>query len=278
MSSEPIDLVAALSERARCGKLSLPVLSTVALELMTSLDDPDCDARYFADRVQRDPSLAAHVLRVANSARYAPKEPIVSLTQAIGRLGLTALREIVVSVAVKGSVFKVKGHEKYIEELWQHALLTGRLAQEIARARRANPEAAFLCGLLHDIGAPVALQGLVDLCKETGFCLLDHAMRHAIAGLHPEIGATLVETWKLADWVQIAVRYHHEPERAPRHQEIARMVALADALAYWLDEDEGQGLPPGIEHAEYLELYDEELEGLVARGGKLLAESRASAA
>ena len=273
MSPEPIDLIAALSERARSGKLSLPVLPTVAVEMLATVDDDRVDARSLAEKIQRDPSLAAHVLRVSNSARFAPKEPIVSLTQAIGRLGLATLREIVVTVAVKGSVFKVKGHEAYVEKLWKHALLSGRLAQEIARARRANVEAAFLCGLLHDIGAPVALQGLVDLCKETGFCLIERAMLHTIAGLHQEIGAALVETWKLADWVQSVVRFHHQPEQATKHQELVRTTALADVLAYWFEEDEGEGLPPGIEHAAALDLYDDDLEALVARGTKLAKET-----
>lgn len=273
MSTEPIDLIAELSARARAGRLTLPVLPTVAIELLAAVDDDKFDARSLAERVQRDPSLAAHVLRVANSARFAPKEPIVSLTQAIGRLGMGTLREIVVTVAVKGSVFKVKGHEKYIESLWQHALLSGRLAQEIARARRANVEAAFLCGLLHDIGAPVALQGLVDLCKETGFCLVERAMHHTIAGLHQEIGAILVEGWKLPEWIHTAVLHHHQPENATKHQELVRTTALADVLAYWFEEDEAVGIPPGIEHAAALDLYDDDVEALVARGTKLAAEA-----
>ncbi|MEZ6018115.1 MAG: HDOD domain-containing protein [Planctomycetota bacterium] len=277
MPPEPIDLIATLSDRAHNGKLTLPVLPIVAIELLASVDDDDCDARSLAERVQRDPSLAAHVLRIANSARFAPKEPIVSLTQAIGRLGMGTLREIVISVVVKGSVFKVKGHEEYVEKLWDHALLSGRLAQEIARARRANVEAAFLCGLLHDIGAPVALQGLVDLCKETGFCLIERAMVQTIAGLHQEIGAKLIESWKLADWVYAAVRYHHQPEDAPNHRELVRTTALADALAYWLEEDEGEGLPPGMEHAADLELYEEDIQSVVERGSKVHAEAKANA-
>jgi HD-like signal output (HDOD) protein len=107
MQPDPIDLSAALAQRARAGQLRLPVLPTVAVELLASVNDDNSDARSLAARVQRDPSLAAHVLRVANSARFAPKEPIVSLSQAIGRLGLATLREIVLSVAVKGSAFDV---------------------------------------------------------------------------------------------------------------------------------------------------------------------------
>lgn len=269
---ENLDLIAALSERARSGKLHLPVLPTVALELLASVDDDSGDARSLGERVQHDPSLAAHVLRVANSARYAPKQPIVSLTQAIGRLGLKTLREIVVSVAVKGSVFNVKGHEAFVDKLWAHALSTARLAQEIARARRANVEAAFLCGLLHDIGAPVALQGLVDLCREQGITLNEKVLQHIITVLHESIGTSLIEAWKLADWVHAAVSFHHRPEESLQFQDLVRTTALADGLAYWLEEDEGQGLPPGMEHAAALDLYDEDVEALVAHCAELSTE------
>ena len=277
MPNDPHDLTAALSERARAGRLRLPVLPTVAVELLASVNDDNCDARSLAARVQRDPSLAAHVLRVANSARFAPKEPIVSLTQAIGRLGLATLREIVVSVAVKGSTFDVKGHEAYVEQLWRHALLAGRLAQEIARARRANVEAAFLCGLLHDIGRPVALQGLVDLCKELGARPSEAELLQAIAGLHQEVGGLLVERWKLPEWVHAAVRFHHHPDDAPSHHDLVRTTALADVLAHWLDEDEAQGLPPGLEHAAALDLYDDDLAALAEHSAKLMAEAHAAA-
>jgi putative nucleotidyltransferase with HDIG domain len=277
MQPDPIDLSAALAQRARAGQLRLPVLPTVAVELLASVNDDNSDARSLAARVQRDPSLAAHVLRVANSARFAPKEPIVSLSQAIGRLGLATLREIVLSVAVKGSAFDVKGHEAHVEALWQHALFTGRLAQEIARARRANVEAAFLCGLLHDIGAPILLQGLVDLCAEHDVELTDETIRQVTASLHQELGAMLIEHWKLPDWVHACVRFHHQPDDAPRHYELVRTTALADELAHWLDEDEGAGLPPGLEHAAALDLYDDDLEALVTGSAKLMDEARASA-
>jgi len=277
MPNEPIDLSATLTERARAGKLRLPVLPAVAVELLASMNDDDSDARSLAASVQRDPSLAAHVLRVANSARFAPKEPIVSLTQAIGRLGLSTLREIVVSVAVKGSTFDVKGHEAYVERLWRHALLSGRLAQEIARARRANVEAAFLCGLLHDIGRPVALQGLVDLCKEAGVSPSEAALLQMIEGVHEEFGALLIERWKLPEWVHAAARFHHQPDRTTKHRDLVRTTALADVLAHWFDEEECAGLPPGLEHAAALDLYDEDVEALLARSTKLMAEAHAAA-
>ena len=68
--------------------------------------------------------------------------------------------------------------------------------------------------------------------------------------------------------------HHHAPETADEHMEIVRTVALADTLAQWLEFEEGEGLPPGIEHAEALDLYDEELEALLEAGRTIVQEAR----
>lgn len=271
MTPQPCPVTAAVALRAQDGLLELPVLPAVASEVLGLVDREDADARTLADLVQRDPSLAAHVLRVANSPLYAPNEPIVSLTQAIGRLGLRTLREIAVSVAVRGAVFKVEGHEARVEELWSHAQATAAVAREIARARRANVEAAFLSGLLHDIGAPIVLQGLVDECERGGFAACEVDVDGAIETLHAYVGADLVRRWGLPCWVAQSVLHHHVPAGAEEALDVVRTVALADELAHWLQEAEGAGIPPGLEHAEALELYAEDIEELCTSTAAQLA-------
>ena len=86
--SEQQRLTARLRDSALSGELKLPVLPAVAADVLACIDGDDCDAHSLAELIQRDPSLAANLLRVANSARFAPSEPIVSLNQAISRLGL----------------------------------------------------------------------------------------------------------------------------------------------------------------------------------------------
>jgi putative nucleotidyltransferase with HDIG domain len=272
-SSGSLPLIEELARRAESGTLQLPVLPAVAAEVLACLDGEDCDARSLAALIQKDPSLAANLLRVANSARFAPKEPIVSLTQAIGRLGLSTLREIALTVAVKGAVFNVPGHEDYVAKLWRRAHASGRLAQEVARTRRSNVEAAFLCGLLHDIGAPVILQGLVDLARANRATLDAGAIENAVEALHATIGARLVQDWKLPDWVHEVTLNHHDPESASGHQDLVHTVALSDALTHWLLEDGGEGDAPGQEHLPLLDLYQDDFERLCEKGAEITQES-----
>ena len=54
------------------GELELPILPEAAASVLEACRDEDKGPRQVADTLQRDPALAGHVLRVANSAAYAP--------------------------------------------------------------------------------------------------------------------------------------------------------------------------------------------------------------
>ena len=61
---------------------------------MSLCSEETCDAARLAELITHDQALAGHVLGVSNSAAYAPKEPIVSLQQAVSRLGSDTVCEI----------------------------------------------------------------------------------------------------------------------------------------------------------------------------------------
>ena len=262
-----------LAKRAASGQLHLPVLPAVAAEILACIDDDECDARSLADLVQKDPSLAANLLRVANSARFAPNEPMVSQTQAGRRGGHKRPREVALPGAVNGAAFGGQGHEDYVGKLWRRAHVSARLSQEVARTRRANVEAAFLCGLLHDIGAPVILQGLIDVAKAGGESLDRETIEYVTDSLHASIGAGMIQEWKLPDWVHEVTLVHHQPETASAHVDLVHTVALSDSLAHWLLEEDGEGDPPGMEHVRSLDLYQDDFESICEKGSEIIGES-----
>jgi len=265
-------LHAALAERVAAGKLELPILPHAAAQVLALCGQEDCDARQLADTLNRDPALAGHVLRVANSAAYTPREPIVSLQQAVSRLGFSTLSQIALAVALRSRVFHVGGHEKLVRELWQHSALAGAWAREIARARRSNVEGAFLCGLLHDVGRPVVLQAALDVAGELALTWSEPGIAAAMDEFHARGGALLVATWKMPSWMEAAVLWHHEPERAGEHADEARTTAFADLLAHDALAREPRtavdwtALPLVAE----LGLYEEDVEALLAKGARVL--------
>jgi HD-like signal output (HDOD) protein len=252
------------------------MLPQSAAEVLNVCNDSSCDAARLAALIQRDQSLAAHTLHVSNSAAYAPREPIVSLQQAVSRLGFKTMRDIAVAVALRSKVFVLAGQEERLRAMWVHSALSGAWAKEIARVRRRNVEGAFLSGLLHDIGAAVVLQAALDLRR--GQPAPDETqLDRLIQEFHGEVGGIVLTNWKLPDWMCAAARWHHDPEVAGEHAEYARTAQLADLLAHASetpDELTDSVLRTHPVLAD-LDLYDEETEVLFARRELVLRTAEA---
>ncbi len=264
----------ALENRLRTGKLELPLLPDTAARVIAACSDETCDARGLADILQSDQSLAAHLLRVANSAAYSPAEPIVSLSQALSRLGFGTVCQIALAVSLKGRVFDVRGHEARFRDLWRHSGTTAGFAKEVARLRRRNVEGAFLAGLLHDVGHPVVLETVMGFGRSGPMftALLDRLT----AEFHMRVGMLLVERWSLPDWMRAAIEFHHDPAQAGEHAGIAWTICLADQLSHWgmLPEEEGAEREAGLRTHPALAalgLYPEDVDLLLGARASVLA-------
>lgn len=254
-----------LERRLAEGRLELPLLPGVAMEVTSAAAREDSDARVLSEILKRDAAMAAHVLRVVNSPAYSPRAQIVSLQQAVGRVGSTKIREIALVIACRTSVFKVKGYESEVDQVFQHCLVTALFAQEIARQTRNNVEDAFLCGLLHDVGRPLLLQALLELAPEHTGPRARAALLGLVTDLHCHAGVTLASAWKLPDSVAAAISSHHAS--SSEHAASVHITALADRLGHALLET--PEVTPGSvsEHPalERLEIYPDVLEKILAR-------------
>jgi putative nucleotidyltransferase with HDIG domain len=265
-------------ERHLAQDLELPLLPETAARVVGLCDGEQADARAIERVLERDPSLASALLRVANSALYAPKEPIVSLQQAVSRLGLKAVRNIALSASLQGRVFRVPGHEQRVREIWTHCALAAAFAREAARKLRRNVEGAFLCGLLHDVGRPIVLQAAIDARGPLPSPPLDaQLLEAAMDEFHERTGARLVRAWGLADWTEAAVAHHHDPERAAPHEDSARLTRLADLLARWARAagSAPQDFPADDPVVQALNLYPEDVEELLAQRERAAAAAEA---
>lgn len=231
------DLAQELRDKVGRGDLELPVLSQAAAEVVSMCIEGATDARTLADALNHDPSLAGHVLRVANSAAFAPVEPVVSLAQAVSRMGLKTVGQIAFGIAVGSRVFHAPGHEEWVREMWRHAALTGAWAREVARVKRASVESAFVCGLLHDIGEPVLLQAAIDLLSKSSTSATRDELEPILLELHAQAGASLARAWKMAPWIVDSIANHHDDRAASDGPERA-ILQLADELALCTGSDD----------------------------------------
>ena len=260
-------------EKIAEGAFELPMLPEVASMVMAATQDDACDARRLSRMIHRDAALAGHVLKLANSPLYAPTVPIVSLQQAVSRLGMKKIREISLLVACQAKVFKVPGFDQKIRGLFKHCIAAAAYAQEIARMRRWNVEESFLCGLLHDAGKPVLLQLLADVQKEQKVGIEAGLVDDVLNEMHGSVGARLVESWKLPERLVETIACHHRPQDAVSAGQTAMMTNMADDLAHFAVGPREVTEEQLLRHPMLapLNLYREELEALIQRKAGIVA-------
>jgi putative nucleotidyltransferase with HDIG domain len=265
-SGVPSAVRAQLLSKLSEGSLELPLLPGVAMEITSAAAKEDTDARTLADMLKRDAAMSAHVLRIVNSPMYSPRSQIVSLQQAVARVGAGKIREIALVIACRTGVFKAKGYEQEIDEVFKHSIATALFAQEIARNTRNNVEDAFLCGLLHDVGRPVLLQALVTLLRDARVTADRESVLGLVSELHESAGAALAKSWTLPDTVATALAQHHTPDPAQAPVPV-RIVALADRFAHLAFEGAALDASTIGSHPSLaaLEIYPDVLEKIVKR-------------
>jgi putative nucleotidyltransferase with HDIG domain len=251
----------------------LPVLPEVIVELMRLRPEAP---RFFED-VQRlvevEPAFSTRLLAAANSAASAPRQPILGVRTALQRIGSRSAAELLLATAVT-NVFVPR--DEWAKALWRHSLEVAVLARSLAAREGADPEHAYTCGLLHDVGrfillseAPEQLRAVEETPWTTPELLV--AAERTICGLtHAELGALACRKWRLPEAVAQVVADHHAPQRC--RSPLARAVVLADALMFDSVRTEGHAshepidptlLAAGTEHAAAVERARSEAASLV---------------
>lgn len=264
-----------LKQRIKDTKLDVPLLPETASKVVTLSQDPESDATELAQLIQADPTLAGHVMRIANSAAYTPSASLVSLQQAITRLGMNLISEIALAASISSKMFSAPGFSSHIDQIWRHALATALWGKEVARAARRSVEATFLCGLLHSIGKPVALQEISDICAKEGLTLSEDEVMKITEHYHFHIALAVLEEWGMPQIVKDVVKCLGQCAKTGSCQggsaEQANMVRAGDLLASHTEDSEALNLETLIAADAFAELniYDDEIELILNRADSI---------
>ena len=216
-----------------------PRLPDIALEIMAAADDVNTSADSLAKLIHRDQFLAVRVLRVANSATYRPADRrIYSLAQAITRLGLVGTRNVVVAAAMAQAVYRGP-RAKLLESYWRASVGSAVGFQLVEQVAKKNADAAFLAGLLHNVGKPVLVWILDDLIqrKYRGQVSFDAVAPELVHLLHARIGAIIAGTWNAPQGMIDLIAHHHDRLPPAKQRSAVRKLRLANLLWEIWDQD-----------------------------------------
>ncbi len=229
---------------------SLPSPPAVVLELNALVEKEDADLDQVARLISSEQAMTAKVLQLVNSAFFGLAQPMLSIRQALGYLGLDLVRELTVTTGVfataEGACPLAGG---FVERLRAHSNAVAMVAAELT-GQGPLRQAAYMAGLLHDIGwlvllaqSPSKLRQLVQARERLGL-QGDAAEREVLGAGHADVGAYLLSLWGLPSVVVEAVAYHHDlPVTAAPGDGLAAVVHRADLLA----QVDGSGLDV-VEH------------------------------
>jgi hypothetical protein len=189
----------------------LPPAPSTYFELTEAAADPEVSVAQIASIVERDPALAMKVLQLANSSFFGATKRLTSIGQAVGFLGITLLKGLVLTVHAFES-FEVPKTRTFSVELFQgYSTRVARLARAFW-AERAVAETAFTAGLVHDIGKMV-----IAIRRPREF---DSIMTRA------------AETGEQVHEVEREVAYHQQPRSLPVGSDPRVLAAVYAADAY----------------------------------------------
>jgi putative nucleotidyltransferase with HDIG domain len=117
-----------------------------------------------------------------------------------------------------------------MEALRRHSVATAHAARLVCRATSLPDDYAFLCGLLHDIGAAASLLALGDMVPGQAAPPLA-TLRSVIWQLHAGVGRDVCNAWKLPPEIALVIDHHHEPRIGGHVHPLAAAVRIADQLA-----------------------------------------------
>jgi c-di-GMP-related signal transduction protein len=120
------------------------------LELVGALSDSDADLEQVLKIIANDPALVMRVLRTSNSAAISPKNRISSIRQAVVMLGLDQIRNWAMLMVVDDVA---EATEAQLVEV----LARTRLCMNLAPTFSADPDAAFVAGLITGVAALLAV-------------------------------------------------------------------------------------------------------------------------
>ncbi|MFA9376059.1 MAG: HDOD domain-containing protein [Lachnotalea sp.] len=194
----------------------LPTIKTSYQRIINLIND-DMDLSLISSEIEKDISIAAKILNVANSAFYGSKTG--SIKQAVSYIGLQNTKKLVIATSIIDTMSEQSVDGEMIKNIWTHSLLSNKLLAFLyeKHLNKKIPELYTSAALLHNIGNVFFLKYFYE--EYLNLLLKAKSERENISKLekeaftvsHNEAGAYLLEWWEFPFPIVETALYHHNP-------------------------------------------------------------------
>lgn len=197
------------------GDTELASFPSVILEALAMIRNPDASARQVAEVLRSDPGATMRLLKLVNSAAYAPVQPITTVDQAVAIAGLGSVESMLLAVGVNVALPKdnVDGLDQ--KRFWAAAARRGTIAKTFAHELHpATAGHCFTSALLQDMAVPLVAVARPDyrplLVEWHGGGDDLHRLEESSFGWsHDRVGELLCSTWELPEDLARTIGGHH---------------------------------------------------------------------
>jgi len=194
----------------------LPTINSTYRQILSFIDN-EAEIAQIASEIERDPSIASRVLHIANSAFFGIATG--SIKHAVTYLGLSNIRNLLLSTSVIDALSVNGIYKNEIELLWKHSFLCNKIVHIIYEKllNKKLSESELSAGLLHNIGIVFLLKyfpakyleadGTAGTENDPGLT----AKEEQFNVTHQQAGGYLLKWWELPYPIVEATLYHHTP-------------------------------------------------------------------
>lgn len=222
----------------------LPTLPEIIQNIRKFFSSKRNDNKVITHTILHDPSLAAMVLKVSNSARYRiyNSQRFSSVEEAVERIGIEEIEKIVSDPLLIKKFSNTQNLLNY-HSFWRHSITAAYLAQVISEKSITNlsegqQHCIFLSGLLHDLGILIydqffhqTFESIIQFSITEKKHFLDAEEIIAFTESHATIGSALLEIWNIDPSIISAIRFHHIPYRAPqKYEDITAVLFITEYI------------------------------------------------
>lgn len=195
---------------------ALPSPSGVGLSILELTRCENYDIEDLTSKIQADPALTGRILKLANASTVASSERVANLNEAVMRLGVNVVRNLALGFSLVTNNRSGGCPEFDYDRYWSWSLANALLAQGFsATTGQASPADVFTCGLLSGIGRlalasihPARYHRILSLSRSKSSSELVAIEQAQLNTDHNELGAALLEDWRLPPAFSFAVAKH----------------------------------------------------------------------
>ena len=215
----------------------MPLLNNVAEQILPKLRRANCDLKAVGREIAGDQVLSGAVLRTVNSPMYRGVEHISTVSAAVVRIGVKALRTILLHQSVRSAIFAKHSLTKHFANvLWRRSLGDACIMRGLAGLMRTDQDDSHLIGLMHDIGSVLVLRIINDQIK-TGYTPVDlNSFEYLRQQTHQEFGELIAKAWQLPPELTNLITNHHRypapDDPLARHRWMLLLTEMIGGMLY----------------------------------------------